>query len=312
MYRTKVLLGLATACALALPMAAIAGASSTSPGTAPQIKALVASSVHIKTLTKTTAAELPAAPSDFSWAGYPKLGGSSSSQCFTATSCVYGDTSSENVVVLFGDSHALMWLPAIAPVAAAHKVRLVLLWTNLCPPASVEFYDPTNNDPASCDAWRAETIAIIQKLAPSLVVIGERATYIPSGPTTFFTSAQWQVGLTKTIREVKKGKTKVAVIESPESFGVAVPECLAANPTKVQACSMPAPKSTGPEHQAAEAAAAKATGSLFVKTLPWFCTTSLCSPVIGSFIVFIDTGHLSFSYAQYLSDVMGTALKRDL
>jgi hypothetical protein len=34
--------------------------------------------------------------------------------------------------------------------------------------------------------------------------------------------------------------------------------------------------------------------------------------VIGSFIVFIDTGHLSFSYAQYLSDVMGTALKRDL
>jgi hypothetical protein len=291
---------------------ATVAAASTAPGTSKQVSNLVTASMHIDSLTATTSGELAAAPNDFSWAHYPSLGGSSSSTCLTATSCVYGDVKAKKTVVLFGDSHALMWLPAIAPAVTAHKEKLVVLWTNLCPASSVKFYDPKQDDPTHCDSWRATMIGIINKLAPSLVIIAERTAEVASGPYAFFNNAQWQVGLTKTIRELKKGTTKVAVIESAVAFRSIIPECLAANPNSVQKCSEVAPKPSGGLLQQAQINSAKATGSLLVRSAWWLCAGKACSPVIGNFIVVIDTGHISFSYAKYLSGVMGSALKRDL
>ncbi len=291
---------------------ATVAAASTAPGSSKQVSTLVTASMHITSLTATTSAELPGAPNDFSWAHYPSLGGSASSHCLTATSCVYGDVKAKKTVVLFGDSHALMWLPAIVPAVTAHKEKLVVLWANLCPASSVEFYDPKQDDPAHCDAWRFTMIGIINKLAPSLVIIAERTDQVASGPDAFFNNAQWQVGLTKTIRELKKRTTKVAVIESAVSFGSIVPQCLAANPSSVQKCSEIAPKPSGGLLQQAQINAARATGSLLVRSSWWLCAKKACSPVIGNFIVVIDAGHISFSYAKYLSGVMGSALKRDL
>jgi hypothetical protein len=287
-------------------------AAATAPGSAQQVSALVGASVHIDALDATTSSELAAAPTDFSWAHYPKLGGSSTSSCLTATSCVYGDRKASKTVVLFGDSHALMWLPAIAPAVTAHKERLVVLWTNLCPVASVQFYDPPIHDPAHCDSWRAATVRIINKLAPSLVIIGERTDKVASGPYSFFTNEQWQAGLTTTIRKLQKGTTKIAVIESVVAFNSFVPECLAAYANDVQRCSENVPRTSGALLQQAQINTAKATGSLFVRAASWFCARKACSPVIGNFIVAIDTGHISFSYAKYLSVVMGSALKGDL
>jgi hypothetical protein len=42
---------------------------------------------------------------------------------------------------------------------------------------------------------------------------------------------------------------------------------------------------------------------------PWLCTTDKCVAVIGRYLAYWDSFHVSDTYAAYLSTVMGTALK---
>src|ERR1019366_9929193 len=62
-------------------------------------------------------------------------------QCLTMTSCVYGSTTAKRMIVLFGDSHAWMWVSAVNPIAVKDQYKLVLLYQNDCSAANVTFWD---------------------------------------------------------------------------------------------------------------------------------------------------------------------------
>jgi hypothetical protein len=291
--------------------ATASGSSSPSPATNAQVTKLVAESVKVTRVSATIARDLPTATEDFSWSNYPTLDPDGDSKCVTVTACVYGDTSSSKVVVLYGDSHALMWLPAIAPVASAKKLKLVVLWQGVCPAADLSVYIPTFGYPSLCNASRQQFITEINGLRPMTIIIAERTSSIPSSAKTDFTSAQWKAGLEKTIGLLKPSGAKVALIEDTPVFNSYVPVCLSQHSTAVKSCSVAYPNPKHPGLQSAEQAAATATHSLYVATKSWFCTTR-CPAVIGTYIPFIDDNHVSFAYAQYLQGVMGTALRSDL
>jgi peptidoglycan/LPS O-acetylase OafA/YrhL len=70
--------------------------------------------------------------------------------------CVYGDRGSATTVVLFGDSHAMQWFPAIERIALRRGWRLVQLTKAGCPPPAVHvLYAPLRREYPECDAWRA-------------------------------------------------------------------------------------------------------------------------------------------------------------
>lgn len=62
-------------------------------------------------------------------------------------------------------------------------------------------------------------------------------------------------------------------------------------------------------HQPGEKAAAAATKTLYVNTIPWLCTKS-CSPITGSMGVYSDQWHITVTYATYLSTVLGDSIKK--
>jgi hypothetical protein len=271
--------------------------ASVAPGSATQVKALVAASVKITHLSSALQAKLPTASNDFNWG----------SACATVGSCVQGDTTSSKVAVVFGDSHALMWMPAINPTAVAHHVKIELVWLGGCPAATVSIYYPVLDDPARCNAWRASTIVAIKKINPAVVLLGGRA-FARSSPTSFFTSDQWAKGLETTIASLKSSTTKVGVIEDTVGFSVKTVTCLSTYPSAVQKCSAPWPTTKAHGTQAGELKAATVTGVTFLATHQWFCTRS-CSMVIGGFFPFVDQDHVSTTYSSYLSVVMRTELK---
>jgi hypothetical protein len=273
-----------------------AGAT-TAPGTAAQIAKLVAASAKITKMSPAMSAALPSAENDFNWGP----------NCSTVGTCVDGDASSSKVAVLFGDSHALMWLPAINATAQAQHVKLLLVWQGGCPAATVSIYYPAFGDPASCDAWRASTVATIEKLKPAVVLLAGRA-YAKSSPTTWFTPAQWAAGLEVTIRDFKSSSTKVAVIEDSPSFQSSTTSCLATYPDAIQQCATTWPTLKNHGNQSGELTAATKTGAVFIKTHQWFCTKK-CSPIIGSFFPFVDENHVSNTYAAYLTLAMKGELK---
>ena len=52
-----------------------------------------------------------------------------------AKGCTYGDPDSDFTVLLMGDSHGAMWLPAFEAIAARRGWRIFLLTKSACPPA---------------------------------------------------------------------------------------------------------------------------------------------------------------------------------
>jgi len=309
---------LAVAAVVALSLSVSAGASRPratppAPGTAAQIAALVHAAPTI--------AKLPAA-------GYPTLtaeGIDSASRAFPVTShgcltiseCVFGDLSATRTIVLFGDSHAQMWLSAVVPDAVALRYRVVLLFLGGCPDATLTVWNAAPLGPyptgwyRGCDAFRSRAIRAIVHLQPALVLMSNRTSMVMSGSSSYFTNAQWEAGLRTTIVALKRPATKVAVIGDLDYFSQQMPECLAAYPSSVQKCASPNPDRSSHGHESAESVEAGKLGVAFIDVLPWMCSTT-CSPVIGNFLPYLNSTHLDATYVTFLSKVMQTALGKVL
>ena len=270
------------------------------PGTATQVTAAVAAAAKVTTLTKQQVAQLPAAALD-AFANPLAI-----STCVHLTACHYGPKSPKSTAVIFGDSHAMMWMPALLPGLLARGYGVSLLWLGACTPATLEITIPSYHYPEVCDAFRVSALAEIAAAHPSLVLVAEKVNLGGLGDP--LSPAQWQQGLETTLSQLKAMKTKVVLIEDVPRFAWSLPSCLAQHPTSVQQCQMLASTVPDPLFRAAERQATVATSVSFLPTRKWFCATK-CSAMIAGHIVFYDSQHLSKSYGIYLSTVMADALK---
>jgi hypothetical protein len=291
----------------AVLISGVAGARAfPSPGTPQQVAALVASSHAIERLPSSLVPPLADLGADNAAAwGYWKV----AHGCTTVTECAYGDKGASASVVLLGDSHAAMWLPALDWVGHHLGFRVVLLWEPGCPAADVTVLsDRTHRVDAACNAFRKAALSAITTLAPELVLTANRTTNVEGPGGRFVTSRAWQAGLTATISTLLAAKLRVAVIGDVTALTSRIPQCLAAYPSTVQRCSSPNPNPAEHTERKAELAAAKATGVPYLDPEPWLCT-KVCSPVVGTYATYYDWQHVSATYAAFLSLEWEGALK---
>ena len=298
-----------TAASAAMVFFSVAAGATTKTGTAAEVAAAVKQSTSITKVSPQIAAQLAGALDDTVAKDFPQA---ANPGCDTVTACVFGLKTSKRTLVLFGDSHASMWLPALAGIATQAKVRLVLVWHAGChvadltvtyePPGPIGGYD-------YCMSWLPQQVAAIKSLKPSSILISERTAQVYGAGNTLFTKRQWQDGLVRTLSQLATKGIKIGILEdlpwSNELPGI----CLSIHSTAVQQCGTTNPNPTNTGHQVAEKAAALATHTLFMPTHQWFCNRTVCSPIIGNFITKWDQGHVSATYARYLSAVLATAVK---
>ena len=298
---------------------AVASPSFPAPGTSSQISRAVAASTKITTLSSAVAKKVYASPNDNPAVDYPQTKKGCAPLAnghVDLNSCVFGDKKSAKKLVVIGDSHAQMWIPALNRIGTAYKLKVIVLYLARCPAATLDVWLAVfDTSYTLCSNTRAAWIKSINKLHPVTVLLSDHTNDVftaASSGTLPFTSAQWQAGLQATITALRPSKAKLAVIGDFTTFDQAPPQCLAAFPTQVQKCDSPNPNPDRPDLQVAEVAAAKAANVLYVNPSKWLCTSTTCSPVIGSFIVYYDAFHLTCTYAAYLSGVLQSALKRVL
>lgn len=278
------------------------------PGTAQQISKLVAAASRIEQLPRNLLPNLAQASADDVGTYYP----ATQFGCLSTSSCQFGDLKSRSTVMLFGDSHAQMWLTALVPIANRFRLKLVLVWRPSCPAATVTVWNATTGSTYSaCDVWRASELRSIHRLKPSLVLLASRNTDIAGPSNAQIPDATWRSGLVRTIDSLKSRFTKVAVVGDITTFSAILPDCLAAYASQIQRCSASDPNLKETNHFAAEAAAAKATGVLYLNPHPWLCT-AVCSPVIGNMVAYYNDNHVSATYAAFLSTVWLQALRAEL
>jgi hypothetical protein len=296
-----VLLGSAASAAPRLP----------SPGTSSQIAKLVTASVNIQSLTPSVSMKVPKAYNDNPAIDYPQT----KNFCMALTSCVFGDKKSSKKLVIMGDSHAQMWIPALSRIGNSLKLKVIVLYMARCPAATLDVWIASfDSSYTACSRQRTAWIAEINQLHPVTVLLADYTVGVYSAASSgsqLFTTAEWQAGMETTITDLAPSSAKLAVLGDSVTFNIAPPLCLADYPN-VQMCDTPNPNPNKPGQQAAERAAASAEKVLYVDPTKWLCTSSECSPVVGSFIVYFDAFHISCTYDAYLSGVLQAALKKVL
>ena len=120
--------------------------------------------------------------------------------------CSFGDPTSTRTLLVFGDSHAMQWMPALDTYGSQAGYHVVTLYKAGCPTPSVTVFLPaplpsTSRFPfPECNAWRAAALDYIGRTKPNLVVTayseGQTSTTGQSDP------ARWLSGLRKTVRAV--------------------------------------------------------------------------------------------------------------
>jgi peptidoglycan/LPS O-acetylase OafA/YrhL len=222
--------------------------------------------------------------------------------------CEYGDRESNTVAVLFGDSHAEHWFPAIERIANEKHWRLVTLLKSSCPAARVDVYSVTlKRMDTECSAWREAALKRIAQLHPYAVILAESdapvAGYpIKPGGRPPIPAQEWEDGLRSTLRDLDSQGLKTLVITDVPRAEFDVPICLsraAAHSWATQACLLPRDLALNEDARRAEASAVSSVGSArFADFADRFCAGSLCQSVIGGQVVYRDSNHMTSAFAR--------------
>ncbi len=234
----------------------------------------------------------------------------------TIPECAYGDTGSATTVVLFGDSHANQWFPAIEWLAKKRGWRLVSLTKNACTPASMTVWNSRMKRAyAECDRWRESAFQRIAMEHPALVIVGSSRSYQPAGtegPSAPVGGRPLQVALETTLARLEGLAGAVVLLGDTPNLVGDPPECLSQHRDDVRACAQPRDQVTNPAWTNAEREAASRAGASYIDTAGWACPSAPCPVVFGRYLVFRDWHHLSTPFVLALRHRLADALTNAL
>jgi peptidoglycan/LPS O-acetylase OafA/YrhL len=225
--------------------------------------------------------------------------------------CEYGDQASGKTVVLFGDSHADQWFPALERVAAKEGWRLITMVKSSCPAARVEVYSVAlKHIDRECSSWREAALARITQLHPSTVLIGDSVGYIEgqgrdAEHDRLLSAPQWREGMRSMLQYLDSRGLETIVLADVPRAGFNVPTCLSravAHGWPPQECMLQRNLSLDNDVREAEAnAASRFSNVRIVDFSDELCSDSVCPPVIGGQVVYRDNNHLTASFARTLA-----------
>ncbi len=229
--------------------------------------------------------------------------------------CTYGKRDSKRTMVLFGDSHAMQYFPAILRLAKKHDWRLIALAKAECPPGEVRVLSMTTGDEyTECEAWRERTLKWIEGVEGKVTVLVRSASdYTPLGEDGNTLDGKVRIaalekGYAATLRRVGRSGAQAAVIKDLPAAGEDVPSCVSERLANLDECSFRRPSGAGEEFDVR--AVRRTEGAHMIDVTPAICPRGLCRAVIGNALVYRDKSHLSATFARTLSPWVERGLRQ--
>ncbi len=221
-----------------------------------------------------------------------------------ACSWTYGPRQGRKLVVVTGDSHATHWLPALIRVADHRGWKLMSITKSACPVADV-LPAPGDARDRACVTWRHRAWARIQALRPDLVIASSLDSYgFRNGSNARSKSdSAWKVALTRSLRKLGKGRTRVLMLGDNYPWGVRgrFLGCLKQHSRNIAPCLKSRSSGTASwvrRRDKVQAAAAKSAGAVFRPTRHVLCPYDPCPVVVDRMLLTRDGAHLSATYAR--------------
>lgn len=320
-YKTVATLPLITLLvAMSIPSNSVARAAGVSPVPAAvptaRVLGMVAAAARITALPKDLTPTLAdAARDNGNLLAKTQTGCDTDWQPITVPACVWGDRAGSHTLVLLGDSHARMWLPAFHAMGERLHWKVVLLAKSACPAPYTDFYNwMAHSAYPECDRWHGYVIARINRTKPDVVVVSGEDFQPRNGHGLPVTRAVWAAALLKTLRLITSPKTAKVILGPTPQLGklpfptVSTVDCLAAHEDDVQECSSPRAAMSPYLYDDTDRAVATQAGVQYIDVFPWFCS-SVCTAVIGNMVVYGHRNHVTATYATYLSGALQAALQ---
>jgi peptidoglycan/LPS O-acetylase OafA/YrhL len=225
--------------------------------------------------------------------------------------CAYGDRGSATTVVLFGDSHAGAWFPALAAIAEQRRWRLVVVTKSACSVASVRvFHEKLNRPFTECVRWRESAWNYIASLRPSMVVMASAAAGGGLSDLASDVDAAWTAGWARSAYLLSHSHARLYYLEDTPYQPRPVPDCLAEHPAATASCATDrASALPNPRRRAMVSAEMRRRGVTVIDPTSWFCTTSSCPVIVGNVLVYRDISHVTATYARLLAPLLSPYLR---
>ena len=211
----------------------------------------------------------------------------------TSPYCTYGKRSSSRKIVLFGDSHAAQWFPALEKLATENGFALISLTKSACPGPAVKKVDTGAYKNSDCFAWRDYAYKRIAQIKPEAILVsGFQHFEVPAGYAS--RTQWWREGEARTLAGLRGSSQHIVYISDTPHPKRDIPSCLAAGNLSRCNTSEKSQPIFSPGYQR-------------INPTMWLCA-EVCPAIIGNTIVYRDSSHLTVAMSRKLSTQLATAL----
>jgi peptidoglycan/LPS O-acetylase OafA/YrhL len=230
--------------------------------------------------------------------------------------CLYGNPEGEKTLVLFGDSHAMQYFPAVDELAEIHGWRLIVLTKAECPPEELEVRSMVEDrEYSQCDEWRQGALERIETGdANTTVIMSGDTEYIPYGENGEElhgdeAAEAMEAGYLRTLKRIQEAGPHTVVIRDNPTSTNDVPSCVSEDITHLARCAFVRHREWDREYDVRAAEAFPETH--LVDFIADICPGEICRAVIGNALTYRDKDHLTATFARTLEPMLESDLRKD-
>ena len=207
--------------------------------------------------------------------------------------CEFGKLDSTKTVVLYGDSHAAQWFPALNKLADEKGFKLINLTKSACPSIAVTRASVGAFQMKNCEEWRSSAISRIAVMKPDLVILSSFEHYSPIGDPRKV-EEWWVAGSKKSYQILQPLSPKLIYLLDTPLPDRNIPDCLAT--TRADRCIANDEKGLP-----------QVADFQIIKPSIWLCESDCPGTVRGN-VAYRDASHISVATSLELADRLWLAL----
>ena len=209
--------------------------------------------------------------------------------------CTYGVKNSSTTIVLYGDSHAAQWFPALEKLARKRGFTLISLTKSACPSVDAPRPDQGAFKNIHCEKWRENSIKRIQKIHPAAVIVSSFQYFTP--PHGYPDRAQWwSDGQQKLLHDLNGASDNLIYLSDTPHPVRDIPSCLASRNSNSCDSSEKSPVTI-------------IRGFKIIDPTDWLCS-DFCPAILDGIVAYRDASHISVDMARHLGSDLEKALIR--
>ena len=208
--------------------------------------------------------------------------------------CEYANLNSDKTMLLYGDSHAAQWFPALVEIAQRSGYKLVSLTKSACPAVETVRLSQGAFKMSKCAQWRKNSINRIQEIKPDVLIMSSFQYF--AAPPRFTNREQWwNDGQRKLLANVKRSSPHLIYLTDTPHPLRDIPACLSNN--SISKCNTTMKSDN-----------LSISGFKVINPNPWLCSR-VCPAVKDGVVAYRDASHISVDIAIALIPRLAQAIR---